>query len=79
MRLPLVGGEVVPALGAPVHEAGALHGAPHAVGIGAVLAARAPHPRQHAIGAHVLAGVILFLGYRLRKQGPGLVEMAGSL
>ena len=31
------------------------------------------------VGAHVLAGVILFLGYRLRKQGPGLVEMAGSL
>ena len=31
------------------------------------------------IGAHVLAAVVLFLGYRLKKQGAGLAEMAGSL
>lgn len=29
--------------------------------------------------AHVLAVVVLFLGYRMRKQGPGLVEVAKSL
>lgn len=28
---------------------------------------------------HVVAVALLFLGYRIRKQGPGLVEMAESL
>ncbi len=28
---------------------------------------------------HVVAVALLFLGYRIRKQGPGLVEMADSL
>ena len=31
------------------------------------------------VGVHVLVGVLVFLGYRLRKQGAELVEMAGSL
>ena len=28
---------------------------------------------------HVVAAVLLFFGFRIRKQGQGLVEMAGSL
>jgi len=28
---------------------------------------------------HVLAAVVAFLGYRVKKSGPGLEEMAGSL
>lgn len=31
------------------------------------------------IVAHVLSAVLLFFGYRIRKQGAGLVDMAGSL
>ena len=31
------------------------------------------------VGVHVLAAVVLFLGYRLKKQGAGLAEMAASL
>ena len=31
------------------------------------------------IVVHAIAAVLLFLGYRLRKQGSGLVEMAESL
>jgi len=31
------------------------------------------------VAVHVVAAVLLFLAYRLRKQGPGLVEMAQSL
>ena len=31
------------------------------------------------VGVHVLVCVLVFLGYRLRKQGAELVEMAGSL
>ena len=31
------------------------------------------------IVTHVVAGVLLFLGYRVRKSGQGLVEMAGSI
>ena len=31
------------------------------------------------IGVHVLAGVLAFLGFRMRSSGANLVEMAGSL
>ena len=31
------------------------------------------------VAAYVVAAVLLFLGYRLRKQGEGLVDMAGNL
>lgn len=31
------------------------------------------------VAVHVVAVVLLFLAYRIRKQGPGLVEMAESL
>lgn len=31
------------------------------------------------IAVHVLSAVMLFLGYRIRKQGDGLAEMARSL
>ena len=31
------------------------------------------------VAVHVLAAVLLFLGYRLGKQGAGLVEMAETL
>lgn len=31
------------------------------------------------VAVHVLAAVALFLGFRVRRSGQGLVDMAGSL
>lgn len=31
------------------------------------------------VAVHIVSAVLLFFGYRIRKQGAGLAEMAGSL